>query len=190
MQLDTLLRKMQINAFLYNLERKSFFNDDSCEILHENALALLESFSPNPNSSCIDEKRFGSEYDLEIIIPAYNEEKYIQQCMESVVSQKTSYRFHVTCVNDGSTDNTGLILERYSSDNVSIIHQKNKGFSGARNTALRQTNGKYIMFVDSDDFIPQGSVQSLLECAFNTDADIVGGGGMNNEKRMVHKQIL
>ena len=175
MQLDTLLRKMQINAFLYNLERKSFFNDDSCEILHENALALLESFSPNPNSSCIDEKRFGSEYDLEIIIPAYNEEKYIQQCMESVVSQKTSYRFHVTCVNDGSTDNTGLILERYSSDNVSIIHQKNKGFSGARNTALRQTNGKYIMFVDSDDFIPQGSVQSLLECAFNTDADIVGG---------------
>ena len=77
MQLDTLLRKMQINAFLYNLERKSFFNDDSCEILHENALALLESFSPNPNSSCIDEKRFGSEYDLEIIIPAYNEEKYM-----------------------------------------------------------------------------------------------------------------
>lgn len=174
--LDTILRKMQIKSFYYDLKRKSLFNDAPCEISHEEAVSLLELFSPNPNSSCIDEKKFGSEYDLEIIIPAYNEEKFIQQCMESVVSQKTSYRFHVTCVNDGSTDNTGLILERYSCDNVNIIHQKNKGFSEARNTALREANGKYIMFIDSDDFIPQGSVQGLLECAFNADADIVGGG--------------
>ena len=79
-------------------------------------------------------------------------------------------------MNDGSTDNTGLILERYSSDNVSIIHQKNKGFSGARNTALRQTNGKYIMFVDSDDFIPQGSVQSLLNVHLIQMLILLGGG--------------
>ena len=95
--------------------------------------------------------------DVSIIIPTYNVEKYIQQCLDSVISQRTNFRFHVICINDGSTDNTGLLLKKYeNAENVTIIHQKNKGFSGARNVGLRKTNGKYIMFVDSDDFIPGG----------------------------------
>ena len=123
----------------------------------EEAVALLEAFSSNPGSSCIEKKKFGLEYDLEVIIPAYNVEKYIQQCLDSVISQKTNFRFHVICINDSSTDNTGLLLKKYeNAENVTIIHQENKGFSGARNVGLRKTNGKYIMFVDSDDFIPGG----------------------------------
>ena len=74
--LNTILRKCRLNRLFFDLKRKSFLNDPPCEIPQEEALSLLELFSPNPNSSCIDEKKFSFEYDLEIIIPAYNEEKY------------------------------------------------------------------------------------------------------------------
>lgn len=155
--LDIILKRLGIKKVKYQLLRKSLMDDAPLDGNAEEAVALLESFSPNPGSSCIERKKFGSEYDLEVIIPAYNVEKYIQQCLDSVISQKTNFSFHVTCINDGSTDNTGLLLKKYeNTENVSIIHQENKGFSGARNVGLRKTNGKYIMFVDSDDFIPGG----------------------------------
>ncbi len=178
--IETILRKARIKSFAYSVLRKSLINDEPCALSVEEAIKLLESFSPDPKNSCIERKKIKSpEYDLEIIIPAYNVEKFIQQCLDSVVSQKTDFSFHVTCVDDGSTDNTGALLDKYSSGYVSIIHQSNRGISGARNAALRKTNGKYIMFVDSDDFLPQGTVQSMLNNAFNNDADIVWGGGMN-----------
>lgn len=174
--LDIILKRLEIKKVKYQLLRKSLMNDAPLDGNVEEAMALLESISPNPGSSCMDRKNFGKEWDLEVIIPAYNVEKYIQQCLDSVISQKTNFRFHVTCINDGSTDNTGLLLRKYeNAENVTIIHQENKGFSGARNVGLRKANGKYIMFVDSDDFIPPGVIQRLLECAFDKDADIVCG---------------
>lgn len=155
--LDIILKRLEIKKVKYQLLRKSLMNDAPLDGNVEEAMALLESISPNPGSSCMDRKNFGKEWDLEVIIPAYNVEKYIQQCLDSVISQKTNFRFHVTCINDGSTDNTGLLLRKYeNAENVTIIHQENKGFSGARNVGLRKANGKYIMFVDSDDFIPRG----------------------------------
>lgn len=140
------------------------------------AKELLDEYHPDLGKSCIDRKRINDEYDLEIIIPAYNVEEYIEQCIESVIYQKTDYKFHVTCVDDGSSDNTGKLLDKYKESNMDIIHQKNSGVSAARNTALRKSKGKYIMFVDSDDYLPENAIQVLLKTAFSNDADIVEGG--------------
>lgn len=86
----------------------------------------------------------------------------------------------VSLVNDGSTDKTPELLERYRADpRVEILTQSNRGLSGARNRALEHIRGKYILFVDSDDTLRKGAVQALLSKALETNADIVQGGFVN-----------
>ena len=100
------------------------------------------------------------QYDLQIIIPAYNAEKYIENCLNSILSQKTQYTYVITVINDGSTDETSQILSKYLDDeHVDIISQSNKGFSGARNRGLKNLVGHYLMFVDSDDWIAHRTVE-------------------------------
>ena len=115
--------------------------------------------------------------DLQIIIPAYNAEAYLEACMESVLSQKTQYSFKVVLIDDGSTDSTPQIADRYlDQENVIVIHQENRGFSGARNRGLETLFGKYIMFVDSDDMLCDGAIEALMSEAAAHDFDIVQGG--------------
>lgn len=79
-------------------------------------------------------------------------------------------------INDGSTDGTKDLLETYKDlSNWLIVNQSNKGFSGARNTGLKLAEGKYLMFVDSDDVLEQGAIEQLLTKAFATNADVVAG---------------
>ena len=100
--------------------------------------------------------------------------------MDSILSQKTGYTFFVSLVNDGSTDKTPELLERYRADpRVEILTQSNRGLSGARNRALEHIRGKYILFVDSDDTLRKGAVEALLSKAVETNADIVQGGFVN-----------
>lgn len=88
-----------------------------------------------------------------IIIPVYNVEPYLKECLNSVLNQ--SYKnLEILIVDDGSTDNSGLICDSYCYDpRVTVFHQPNSGVSVARNTALDHASGEYIFFVDSDDFI-------------------------------------
>lgn len=117
------------------------------------------------------------DYDLMIIIPVYNVEAYLKECLDSVFAQETQYRFCVVAVDDGSTDTSGVILDEYAShENLTIIHQENRGYSGARNRALEQIKAKYVMFVDSDDILPANAVESLMKPALLHDADLVAGG--------------
>lgn len=117
------------------------------------------------------------DYDLMIVIPVYNVEAYLKECLDSVFAQETRYRFCVVAVDDGSTDVSGAILDGYAScENLTIIHQKNKGLSGARNTALKNMNARYVMFLDSDDYLPGNTIECLMEAACKYDADIVQGG--------------
>jgi glycosyltransferase involved in cell wall biosynthesis len=114
---------------------------------------------------------------LDIIIPGYNVEKYVRQCVESVLNQDTKYKYRCILIDDGSQDNTGKILDEFKNDErVVVVHQANKGLSGARNTGIHMLESKYVMFVDSDDCLPQDAIESLLQEAFDKSADIVEGG--------------
>lgn len=116
-------------------------------------------------------------YQLSIIIPAYNCEKYIAKCINSVLSQELKYTHEIIIVNDGSTDNTSNVLNQYRNiKNIHIIEQENKGFSGARNTGIDFATGRYLMFLDSDDEILENGIEKLLERAYTYDTDIVEGG--------------
>jgi len=88
---------------------------------------------------------------VSIVIPAYNAEKYIQQTVDSVLTQ-TYPNFEIIVVNDGSTDSTAQILAEYG-NKIHYIYQQNKGLSGARNTGFLATRGEYLLFLDSDDLI-------------------------------------
>ena len=136
----------------------------------------LEKIQPDPDNSSICENEIRKDYDLQIIVPVYNVEKYIEECMDSIVGQQTQWRFVVTVVNDGSPDNSRNLLRKYEGlPYVEIIDQENRGFAGARNAALKHMRGEYIMFVDSDDVLEPGAVEALLTTAKRYDADIVQG---------------
>ncbi|MFP7776176.1 glycosyltransferase family 2 protein [Streptococcus dysgalactiae] len=94
------------------------------------------------------------EVDISVIIPAYNAEKTIEKCIESVLVQ-TGCSYEMVIVNDGSTDRTPEIIEQYKKqyDNIVYISQENKGPAIARNVALDKVSGKHILFLDSDDFL-------------------------------------
>ncbi len=90
-------------------------------------------------------------YRISIIIPAYNVEKYIDDCIQSVISQNYK-NFEIVLIDDGSTDRTGDICDKYVCDNVHVFHKKNGGLSDARNHCLSYAKGEYVVFLDSDDY--------------------------------------
>lgn len=143
----------------------------------EQAYALLEERSPRPHTSAITHNDIlEAEYDLTVIVPAYNAEAWLEQCMDSILNQDTAYTYHVVLVNDGSKDNTAKVADLYANDpRVTVIHQENKGHSGARNTALKTLKSEYVMFVDSDDYLLPGAIDTMLAKAKETTADIVEG---------------
>lgn len=105
---------------------------------------------------------------LSIIIPLYNVESYIIQCLDSIYLQKLlEEEFEVIVVDDGSTDNSFLLVKEYQlkHNNIRIFKQKNSGPSAARNKAIKEAKGEYILFVDSDDFLLPNKLFKLLEIA-------------------------
>ena len=100
--------------------------------------------------------------NVSIVIPVYNVEKYLKQCLESVVNQ-TLDKIEVICINDGSTDNSLNILKEYEKkyNNIIIIDQENKGPGFARNIGMKRASGKYIYFLDSDDYIELNAMEIL-----------------------------
>ena len=117
------------------------------------------------------------DVDLMIVISTYNNGKYIEECLNSVIKQEGTYSYHITIVNDGSTDNTREVLEKYIHyKNITIMHQENQGAAEARNRALKNINGKYVMFLDSDDMLPEKAIQKFMDTALQYDADLVEGG--------------
>lgn len=116
------------------------------------------------------------DIDISIIVPAYNVSQYIKQCLESIVNQKTNYKYELLIIDDGSTDDTLEKINEYSTfNNIYIISQENKGISVARNKGLDLCKGKYIMFVDSDDILMEDAIEDILHIAYKYDADIVEG---------------
>ena len=100
---------------------------------------------------------------ISIIVPIYNTAKYLPACLDSIVNQ-TYQNLEIILVDDGSTDNSGVIANDYAKKDhrIKIIHQKNSGQSAARNAGLAKATGKYISFVDSDDQIKPDFIKTLL----------------------------
>lgn len=176
------LKKTKLNRGLYKLCKKKSYKQITFSPKEvEQAQTLLNTLHPNPHNSCICQNQIATapQYDLQIIVPAYNVERYIKECLDSVLSQDTSFSYIVKVINDGSTDNTAKILETYQKEkHIEIIHQKNKGLSGARNTGLKEINARYLMFLDSDDKLAPGGIEALMKMAQNTNADIIEGASM------------
>lgn len=158
---------------------KESFSNSIYQDGYENAYRTLYLYSPMPSSSSIcHHSEITLKYDLTIIIPAFNAGKWIEQCLNSALNQNTDFDYRVIVIDDGSTDNTGKLIDFFSNNKkLIIIHQDNKGYSGARNVALQRVESEYIMFLDSDDFLTSDAVEKLMVTAKKANADIVEGNG-------------
>lgn len=111
---------------------------------------------------------------ISIIVPVYNTEGYLIKCMDSIINQ-TYKNIEIICINNGSTDDSGNILQNYKNKDkrIKIVNTINEGVSNARNEALKYVKGDYLMFVDSDDWIDIETCQITIKKAINSNADVV-----------------
>lgn len=111
---------------------------------------------------------------VSIIVPVYNVERYIDKCIESIL-QQTFHDFELILVNDGSLDRCGEICDNYAKcdDRIIAIHKENKGIGDTRNVGLKQAQGEYILFVDSDDYIERTLLEKTISIADKNGVDIV-----------------
>lgn len=132
------------------------------------------------------------EKKISIIIPVYGVEKYIKQCLESVINQ--SYKnLEIIIINDGTEDDSMKIVEKYLSDKrIKVINKENGGLSSARNIGMINSTGEYIYFLDSDDWIENNTIKKLVENV--KDTDIVGANFFYYDevikKRKSEKDVL
>ena len=110
---------------------------------------------------------------ISIIVPVYNVEEYLKQCLDSILEQTFS-DYEVILVNDGSTDNSGLICQEYAEKDSRIryFEKENGGLSDARNYGIEQAQGEYLTFVDSDDFLDKMHLNVLYTALVNNNVDI------------------
>lgn len=109
--------------------------------------------------------------DISVIIPVYNGEKYIRKCLDSVINQ-TKKEIEIVVVNDGSTDNTESIIKEYKDKRIKYFKNTNHGIGYSRNFGVSKSSGKYIMFLDSDDYIDKDECKLLYEKCLEDDLDI------------------
>lgn len=110
---------------------------------------------------------------VSMIVPVYNSEKYLRRCIDSIVSQ-TYRNIEIILVDDGSTDQCGVICDEYAKadSRITVIHKENEGPSSARNTGIDICHGEFISFVDSDDFVSHKYIENLYDCIHKYNADI------------------
>lgn len=134
----------------------------------------LQNVNNYAGKDCVSvEKKF----DITVIIPVYNTERYIEQCINQVSSDK--YKIELIAIDDGQTDKSLEILEKIKDKNINnidrflIIHQNNSGAQAARNKALDLQQGEYVLFLDSDDYLAANTIDVLLDTAYKHKSDIV-----------------
>ena len=136
--------------------------------------------------------------DVSVIIPVYNTEEYVKQCINSVLNQ-TYVPDEIILIDDGSTDNSSRICDEYGNkySQIKVIHKENEGLGMARNTGLSVAECEYVMFLDSDDYINEDMVEKLYVASENNKIDLVKSGfirtdlsGNPIEERRYHEDRL
>lgn len=138
------------------------------------AMATLRKYyEPKETGVFIKAAQQESDLDVSFIIPVYNGEKYLNKCLDSVVNQKTKYSYEIICVNDGSTDRSEEILKEYLVfDNFKYVTKANGGISSAYNYGISLARGRYISFLDDDDYVADGFIEIMISNAITNNADI------------------
>lgn len=160
--------------FKYLIE-KLLYKKNIILLKPQEAMKTIVSTNPKPDVQMnIFREETDPNIDVSIIAPIYNHKDLIENNIESILSQKTQYRYQLILVDDGSTDGAQEIVKRYiDHKNVKVIFQENQGIAGARNTGLAHANGKYFMFIDCDDIVREDLVDTLMNEAYKNDCDIV-----------------
>lgn len=119
---------------------------------------------------------------VSIIVPVYNKEKYLSECVDSILRQNFK-DFELILVDDGSKDSSWNIIKEYANKDKRVVpvHQENAGVSAARNAGLDRAQGKWICFVDADDYLPKDGIQILVEHGEKSNADIVNANATRVE---------
>lgn len=112
--------------------------------------------------------------DISIIVPVYNAEKDIGKCVDSIISQ-TYENWELWLIDDGSSDNSPLLCDEFAScdERIKVVHKKNGGVSSARNIGIKEAEGDYILFADSDDYLEPDALEKLIKEAKREKADVV-----------------
>ena len=125
---------------------------------------------------------------LSVVVPVYNVEKYLRQCLDSVIVPGTD-EYEIVCVNDGSTDGSAKILEEYSEKHpelVRVITTANGGLGAASNNGIKAAKGEYVGFLDSDDYLVPGAVEEMLDaCRSNADLIIFDFNEVNDQGNLI-----
>lgn len=112
-----------------------------------------------------------------ILVPVYNVEKYLEQCVDSLLNQTYKGEYEIILVDDGSTDSSGAICDRYAENNpdkIKVVHKENGGHTSARLEAIRNATGEYCLFSDSDDFVENNMLETVDNVLIkNPDTDMV-----------------
>ena len=109
--------------------------------------------------------------DISIIVPIYNAEKYLKKCIDSLLEQ-TKKELEIILINDGSTDNSEEIIKEYKDKRIKYFKNKNQGIGKTRNFGIEKAEGKYIMFLDSDDYLDKTACEKMYNKVENEDLDV------------------
>lgn len=121
---------------------------------------------------------------VSIIVPVYNCEKYIDDCISSLINQ-TYKNIEIIIINDGSTDKSLEILKKYKDKRIKLYNQQNKGTNLARKKGITKSNGDYIMFVDSDDYISSFAVEKLVDLINKKSVKVIRFNGINEPSKLL-----
>lgn len=113
---------------------------------------------------------------ISVIIPIYNVKSYIKECLDSLINQDINKDlYEIICIDDGSTDGSGKILDEFSVDypNIRVVHKANGGVSSARNEGIKIAKGEYIWFVDGDDIVIHNTFSGIIECLKEKSPDLL-----------------
>lgn len=133
--------------------------------------------------------------DITFIIPVYNTEKYLENCINSIIENEWKYSYEIILIDDGSTDSSKKIIKKYIDNNkIKCFFQENKGAAIARNKGIDEARGKYLIFVDSDDQILSKGLENMVDIAEINNCDFVQGSyikcGKYEEKVIFENELL
>lgn len=174
-RLGMILAKLAYSlVFLIYIAERIFSKKEIITLSEEEALKKIDDAFPDHYIEPeIINNPADESLDLSFIIPTYNRRDFLDECLGSVINQKTKYSYEIILVDDGSTDGSGEYAQKYKKyPNVKIIRQQNKGIAGARNAGLNAASGRYVMFMDDDDTVEPSIIETLLDKAYNEDLDI------------------